>query len=63
MLDGTGAYAEAAGPVVRTDRSFTVSAWANTEQATSTASTLLSCPVTTSTGSRCATSRRPAGNW
>ncbi|GAA1829561.1 LamG domain-containing protein [Actinomadura chokoriensis] len=44
MLDGTGAYAEAAGPVIRTDRSFTVTAWANPGQATSATSTLLSLP-------------------
>ncbi|TDD38535.1 LamG domain-containing protein [Actinomadura sp. KC06] len=42
MLNGTGAHAEAAGPVIRTDRSFTIAAHANTEQAPAKAVTLLS---------------------
>ncbi|MES9543747.1 MULTISPECIES: LamG domain-containing protein [unclassified Actinomadura] len=43
-LDGTAAYAETSGPVIRTDRSFTVSTWVNTEQMPTRASTLLSLP-------------------
>lgn len=30
LLNGTGGYAESAAPVVRTDRSFTITAWAHT---------------------------------
>ncbi|TDD70886.1 LamG domain-containing protein [Actinomadura darangshiensis] len=44
MLTGTGAYAETAGPVIRTDRSFTLSVWVDTERLPAKAATLLSLP-------------------
>ncbi|WP_165966757.1 LamG domain-containing protein [Actinomadura sp. 7K507] len=44
LLDGAGAYAETAGPVFRSDDSFTVSTWVNTEQRPAGAATLLSLP-------------------
>ncbi|MEO3828603.1 LamG domain-containing protein [Actinomadura sp. B10D3] len=44
LLDGTGGFAETAGPAVRTDGSFTLTAWVDTGRLPARAATLLSLP-------------------
>ncbi|MBO2464365.1 LamG domain-containing protein [Actinomadura violacea] len=44
LLNGDGAYADTAAPVMRTGESFTVAAWANVERWTGKPMTLLSLP-------------------
>ncbi|MGI5322273.1 LamG domain-containing protein [Actinomadura nitritigenes] len=44
MLNGDGAYADTAAPVTRTDRSFTITAWAGVERWAGQPMTLLSLP-------------------
>ncbi|WP_192809354.1 LamG domain-containing protein [Actinomadura montaniterrae] len=43
-LNGDGAYADTAGPVARTDKSFSITAWADVEQWAGRPMTLLSLP-------------------